>query len=85
MLVRVVVLSRLGPQFVEKSEFPNGLEDPRKFDFCGIEPARSRDKRAALVELAASKLDAGSGADVICGLNGLVDGVGREVFESKDC
>jgi hypothetical protein len=32
MVTSVEVLSRLGPQLVEKREFPNGFEDPRKFD-----------------------------------------------------
>ena len=85
MLASVEVLSRLGPQLVEKSEFPKGFEDPRKFDLCGMEPARNRDNSAAFVEPAASSFEGGSGADVVGGLKGLVDGVGREVFESKDC
>jgi hypothetical protein len=51
-----------------------------------MEPARNRDNSAALVEFAASSLEEGaSAAEVVEGLNGLVDGVGREVFESKDC
>ena len=86
MLARVTILSRLGPQLLEKSEFPNGLEDPGKFDLCGIEPARKRDNSAALVELGASSLaEVVSAAEVTGGLKGLVDGVGREVLESKDC
>ncbi len=85
MLARVDVLSRLGPQLVENSEFPKGFEDPRKFDRCGMEPARNRDRSAALVELAASSFEGASAADVAGGLKGLVDGVGRDVFESKDC
>jgi hypothetical protein len=85
MLARVEVLSRLGPQFVEKSEFPKGFEDPRKLDRCGIDPARNRDNNAALVEVAASSLDGASVVDVVGGLKGLVDGVGREVLDSKDC
>lgn len=85
MLASVEVLSRLGPQLVEKSEFPKGFEDPRKFDLCGMEPARNRESSAALVELAASSLEGASVAMVTGGLKGLVDGVGREVFESMDC
>lgn len=85
MLARVELLSRPGPQLVEKTEFPKGFEDPRKFDLCGMEPARKRDSSAALVELAASSFDDTSVADVAGGLKGLVDGVGREVFESNDC
>jgi len=52
-----------------------------------MEPARNRDNSAALVEFAASSLEevASTAAEVVGGLNGLVDGVGREVFESKDC
>lgn len=86
MLASVEVLSRLGPQVVEKSEFPNGFDDPGKLGLCGIDPARNRDKRAAFVEAAVNILEEGtSAADVEGGLKGLVDGVGREVFESRDC
>jgi hypothetical protein len=85
MLARVEVLSRLGPQFVEKSELPKGFEDPRTFVLCGMEPARNLDNSAAFVELAASSLDGASVANVVGGLKGLVDGVGRDVFESEDC
>lgn len=85
MLARVEFLSRLGPQFVEKSMFPNGFEEAGKLDLCGMEPARNRDKRAALVELVASSLEGASAAKVVGGLKGLVDGVGREVLESRDC
>ena len=85
MLASVEVLSRLGPQWLEKTEFPKGFEGTRKFDLCGMEPARNRDNSAALFELAASNLDDISVADVAGGLKGLFVGVGREVFVSKDC
>lgn len=85
MLASVEVLSRPDPQWVEKREFPNGFEGTRKFDLCGMEPARNRDNSAALFELAASNLDAVSVVDVAGGLKGLLVGVGREGFESNDC
>ena len=85
MLARVEVLSRLGPQLVEKSEFPKGFEDPMTFVLCGMEPALNLDSNAAFVELAAISLDGTSVADVFGGLKGLVDGVGREVLDNEDC
>lgn len=84
MLARVEVLSRLSPQLVENSELPKGFEDPMTFVLCGMEPALNLDSSAAFVELAAIGLDDTSVADVVGGLKGLVDGVGREVLESEE-
>ena len=44
MLVRVVARSRPVAQLVENKDGPNGLDEPRKFALCGIEPARRRDR-----------------------------------------
>ena len=66
------------------NEVPKGFEVPAKFARCGIDPARSLDSRAALLELfRAPLLDISDDSDV--GLNGLVEGVGREVLESSVC
>lgn len=87
MLVKVVARSRPEAQFVENTEGPKGLEEPRKlFDLWGIDPARSRDKTAVLgpgPEVAVLPLV--SMPDNPGGRNGLVDGVGLEVLEMKDC
>jgi hypothetical protein len=79
MLVKVVARSLVLPQFVEKSEVPKGVADPRTLVRCGIEPARSRDIALELDVLP------GSCTDMVGGLNGLVDGVGLEVLERNDC
>ena len=51
MLVSVVLRSVPDDQLEEKRVGPNGFDDPKKLDRCGIEPARSLDSKAALVEL----------------------------------
>ena len=84
MLVSVDALSRPELQLEVNNEFPNGLEVPTKFDRCGIDPARSRDSKAALLALFGGPLfDTSVGVEA--GLKGLVDGVGREVLERSDC
>jgi hypothetical protein len=82
MLASVELLSRLGPQFVLKSRFPKGF-DEGKLAFCGMEPARRRDSRAALFVFWPSSLEGASVAIVDGGLKGLVEGVGRDDFESS--
>jgi hypothetical protein len=84
MLVSVDARSRPELQLEVNSELPNGLEDPTKFDRCGIDPARSLDSKAALLELLGGPLFDVS-ADIEEGLKGLVDGVGREVLVRSDC
>lgn len=76
--------SRPELQLEANNELPKGFEVPAKFERCGIDPARSLDSRAALFELFGGPLfDISDGSEA--GLNGLVDGVGREVLESSDC
>jgi hypothetical protein len=84
MLVSVDARSRPELQLEANSEFPKGLDVPTKFDRCGIDPARSLDSKAALLELFGGPLFVDS-ADIVAGLKGLVDGVGREVLERSDC
>lgn len=76
--------SLLELQFEVNSEFPNGLEDPIRLDRCGIDPARSLESKAALLELFGGPLFDIS-ADSEVGLKGLVDGVGRDVLDKSDC
>lgn len=86
MLVRVVARSRPVPQFVENSDGPNGPEDPRKLVRCGIEPARRRERLPVpLPPMAVGGLMPVSIPDTPVGLNGLVEGVGREVWDTKGC
>jgi hypothetical protein len=77
MLASVELRSRPGAQFEEKTDTPKGEVALLYWLRCGREPARNRDKRAALWELAwsASPPRFGDGD-----LNGLGDGVGREVL-----
>lgn len=84
MLASVDARSRPELQLEVKSELPNGLDVPTKFDRCGIDPARSLDSKAALLELLGGPLLEVS-ADTETGLKGLVDGVGREVLDRSDC
>lgn len=78
MLASVDVRSRLpGAQFEEKTDMPKGEVPLPYWLRCGIEPARNRDKRAALWELACSGSPPRFGDG---DLNGLGDGVGREVL-----
>src|SRR5256885_8514549 len=84
MLVSVDARSRPELQLEANSELPNGLEVPRKFARCGIDPARSLDRRAALLALFGGPLfDISAGVEPV--LKGLVDGVGRDVLERSDC
>ena len=88
MLCKVLLRSRLLAQFDEKIEEPNGDDVVgRRAARCGIEPALSRERRA---DFAAAGL-LGPNAELSVGvpgpgLNGLVDGVGRDVLgRSEDC
>lgn len=87
MLARVLARSRLDDQWVEKSEGPKGLlDDPKMFVRCGMDPALSRDNVVPLPPtptVAVCEVD--STPDNPGGLKGLVDGVGREVLDSRDC
>ena len=83
MLAKVEVLSRPEPQLVANTEDPKGLDGPSMLGLCGMEPARRRDNIAALLELIADSFACCSTAGG--GLKGLVEGVGREVLESKVC
>lgn len=79
MLARVLPLSRpLGFQEVLKTEGPKGelLPGPWKGLRCGIEPARSLDKRFEDREDSAVSFKPGEGD-----WKGLWDGVGREDWE----
>lgn len=84
MLVKVVPRSLPVPQLVEKREVPKGVDEPSKLVRCGIDPARRRDCSRAWVALAADVL-VESMTGIPGGRNGLVDGVGREVLERRDC
>jgi hypothetical protein len=84
ILVSVDARSLLELQFEVNNEFPNGLEDPTRLDRCGIDPARSLDSKAALLELFGGPLFDNS-VDSEVGLKGLVDGVGRDVLDRSDC
>lgn len=84
MLAKVEVRSRLPFQPDVKSEEENGFEVEGAFVRWGIEPARSRDSNAEFELGGADDLIGWSGAGTD-GLNGLVDGVGRELFVNKAC
>ena len=84
ILVSVDARSLLELQFEVNSEFPNGFEDAIRLDRCGIDPARSLESKAALVELFGGPLFNVS-VDSVVGLKGLVDGVGRDVLDRSDC
>lgn len=79
MLARVFDLSRFA-QLLEKRDCPKGLPVAR-LARCGMDPARSLDKRAALL-LRAAELEnpIGSLGLFEFGLNGLVEGVGLDVL-----
>lgn len=77
MLASVDVRSRPEAQFDEKTDTPNGEVALLYWLRCGIEPARNLDRSAALWELADSNSNAKFGEG---DLNGLGDGVGREVL-----
>src|ERR1700753_1766318 len=82
MLAKVFVRSRLA-QEVEKSDGPNGLFAAR-LARCGIDPALSRCKSAALLFKPATPLNPIASVGVEDpGLNGLVEGVGRDVLEIR--
>lgn len=86
MLVKVVARSRPVDQFVENKDGPKGPPPPSRLLRWGIEPARSREIMAGL----------GAPAEVVTfavvsipgtpgGLNGLVEGVGRDVCDMYGC
>lgn len=86
MLVRVVARSRPVGQLVEKSDGPKGFDEPRILVLCGIEPARRRDRVVVLLPLpVVVGLVPESMPETPGGRKGLVDGVGREVLDRKDC
>jgi hypothetical protein len=81
MLARVEVLSRPDDQFVEKTDGPNG-DCLTKFVCWGMEPARRRERRAALLvatDVSPISPSAGDGD-----LYGLADGVARDDLEIKE-
>ena len=70
---------------MEKSEEPKGLAGLATLALCGIEPARRRD-RSVEVDGEAAVLASSVDSDAVeRGLNGLVEGVGREVFGTSGC
>ena len=85
----VLALSRVAIQFVEKSEDANGDDElDSRLGRCGMEPARIRDKRADLPAAAdAPLLDLLTPPviELLAGLKGLVDGVGRVDDLAEDC
>jgi hypothetical protein len=86
MLVKVVARSRADDQFVENRDGPKGFDDPNRLVRCGIEPARKRDKTAAFPPgPVVAVLEPVSIPDTPGGRKGLVDGVGLDVFDRKDC
>lgn len=83
MLASVEVRSRPEAQFVEKTDGPNGPAVLAYWLRCGIDPARNRDRRAALL----AELELCSPSSPIVGdgvLKGLGDGVGRDVLATSD-
>lgn len=74
MLASVDVLSRPEDQLVANTDCPNG---PVVLGYwrCGIEPARSLDRRAALFDTVGSPISLRLGEGL---LKGLAEGVGRE-------
>ena len=80
MLASVEVRSRPDAQFVENTEGPNGVL-VEYWLRCGIEPARSRDKRAALFDELWSPISPRLGDGL---LKGLGEGDGLEVFAISD-
>ena len=79
MLASVDVLSRPDDQLGENTEGPTPNADcPTKFVRCGMDPARSRESKAALLPLVESPISPRLGDG---DLYGLADGVGREVLE----
>jgi len=81
MLVKVAALARLF-QVVEKGDCAARKLDPANIlARCGMLPARSLESRAEVPADAEALLNAFSEAEVDPGLNGLVEGVGREVLE----
>lgn len=82
MLARVEARSRPDDQAVENNDGPKGLDVPGKPVLCGIDPARSRERAPPLLpaEVVAG-LALESIPDTPVGRNGLVDGVGRDVWD----
>ena len=83
MLVKVAARARLF-QVVEKGDCPvRKVEPPKILARCGMLPARSLESRADVPADAGALLKAFSEAEVEPGRKGLVEGVGREVFEVR--
>lgn len=77
--------SRPGAQLVENSDGPKGLVVPGKPVLCGIEPALRRERDPVLPPPAVvAVLALESIPETPGGRNGLVDGVGREVWDMSD-
>lgn len=78
-----MALSRPVDQFEGNNDGPKGLLDaePRRLLRCGIEPARRRDSIAGLGAAELATLPLESIPDTPGGRKGLVEGVGREVWD----
>jgi hypothetical protein len=81
ILASVDVLSRPAAQFVENTDGPNGPATLEYWLRCGIEPARSLDRSAALLAVFCSAMSPRFGEGL---LKGLGEGVGRDVFATSD-
>lgn len=85
ILVKVVALSLPDDQLVENKEGPKGFEPPSTLVRCGMDPARRRESKAVLFPLPAPEgLLEESMPATAGGRNGLVDGVGLDVFDVND-
>lgn len=80
ILASVDVRSRPDAQFVENTEGPKGPVALEYWLRCGIDPARNRDRRAALLAVLWSPMSPREGEG---DLKGLGDGVGRDVFATS--
>lgn len=81
MLARVDVRSRPEAQFDEKTEGPKGEVAFEYWGRCGMEPARNRDKSAALLAVLWSGMSPRLGEG---DLKGLGEGLGRDVLATRD-
>lgn len=85
ILLRVAARARVLPQ-LEPNELPKTLDWPRMLVRCGMLPARSLDRSAAVPgfvdDWALLKALSAADAEVEPGLNGLVDGVGLDVLDA---